>query len=194
MVARIPACPAMSEELGGRLGGLSDQALSPDAADAVRHLGADVRAAARRSGQHRRHPVQRRRHDQSGRQGADREGARPRSADPGAIRPVDRRAAAGRSRLFLRLREADLAGNPAAPADQREARRHGARFRGPVRHSARRHLGGAAEHAARLRAARDQPLRAVAAVVLARPADPDGVRALFRLDPDLHHAARDAVG
>ena len=82
----------------------------------------------------------------------------------------------------------------AAPADQRQARRHGARFRDPVRHPARRHLGGAAEHAARLRAARGQPQRAVAAVVLARPADPDGVRALFRLDPDLHHAARRRCG
>ena len=40
---------------------------------------------------------------------------------------VDRRPAARRSRLFLRLREADAAGDPAAPADQRQARRHGAR-------------------------------------------------------------------
>ena len=47
-------------------------------------------------------------------------------------------------------------------------------------------LGGAPEHAARLCAARGQPQRPLAAVVLARPADPDGVRALFRLDPDLH--------
>ena len=39
---------------------------------------------------------------------------------------------------------------------------------------------------ARLRAARRQSQRPVAALVLARPADPDGVRALVRLDPDLH--------
>jgi peptide/nickel transport system permease protein len=66
--------------------------------------------------------------------------------------------------------------------------------RGAVRHSARRDLGGAAEHGARLRAARGESERPVAAVVLARAADPDGVRALFRLDPDLHDAAQDAVG
>ena len=76
--------------------------------------------------------------------------------------------AARRSRLLLRVREARPAGDRAAPADQREACRHGARLRDPVRHSARRHLGGAAEHAARLRAARGQPQRPVAAVVLAR--------------------------
>ena len=48
---------------------------------------------------------------------------------------------------------------------------------------------GAPEHGARLRAAGDQPERPVAAVVLARAADPDGVRALVRLDPDLQEHA-----
>ena len=44
---------------------------------------------------------------------------------------------------------------------------------------------GAAEHLARLRAAGDKSERPVAALVLAGAADPDGVRALVRLDPDL---------
>ena len=168
-----------TNQRGGTLGRLSGPALSPDAADAVRHLGADLHAAAHRARQHRRHPVFLRRHDQSGRQGADREGARPRPAHRHPVRAVDRRPAPRRSRLFLHLRKADPAGDRAAPADQRQARRHGARLRGAVRHSARRDLGGAAEHAARLCAARGQPQRAVAAVVLARPADPDGVVQYF---------------
>ena len=42
---------------------------------------------------------------------------------------------------------------------------------------------------ARLRLAGGQPERAVDAGVLARAADPDGVRALFRHDPDLHRSA-----
>ena len=62
-----------------------------------------------------------------------------------------------------------------------------------VRRAARRDQRGQAELQARLCLAGDQPERAVDAVLLARPADPDGVRAIFRHDPDLHRpAARDS--
>ena len=130
------------------LGRLSDQALSPDAADAVRHLGAGVRAAAHRARQHRRHPVQRRRHDQSGRQGS-----RSRSSS----------ASTCRSTCNTRTGSADccraISAIPTSPRSRRcdeilprlpiSAKLAGLALalRGPVRHSARRDLGGAAEHA-----------------------------------------------
>jgi hypothetical protein len=60
----------------------------------------------------------------------------------------------------------------------------------PVRGSARRDQCGAAEHNARLCAAGGQPQRPVIAIVLAGPADPDGLRALDRVDPDLQEHAR----
>ena len=53
------------------------------------------------------------------------------------------------------------------------------------RHSARRHQRGQTGHPARLRPARRQPERPVAALVLARPVDPDGVRLPVRIDADL---------
>ena len=48
-----------------------------------------------------------------------------------------------------------------------------------------------AGHAARLRAARGQPERPVAALVLARPADPDGVGGDVRPDADLQSQSAD---
>ena len=78
---------ARSSERGRKpLGSLSGSALWHDAADAVRHLGDHLRAAAADAGQHRRHPVRRRRHRRSGRQGADRGRARARQADRRAVR------------------------------------------------------------------------------------------------------------
>ena len=137
-----------------RRGVLSDQALSPDGADAVRHLDliftllrivpgniADILFSS--AGMI--NPADKAQIEK----------------DLGLDQPIVIQYAQWisglfqrRSRLLLHLREADLCGDRAAPADQRQARRHGARLRGPVRHSARRDLGGAAEHAARLRAAR----------------------------------------
>ncbi len=99
------------------------------------------------------------------------------------------RAGARRSRLFLRLGEAGAAGDRAAHPDHRQARRARARVLDAVRRAARRHQRGAAELGARLCAARGQPERTVDAVVLARAADPDGLRRLVRLDPDLHRPA-----
>ena len=61
----------------------------------------------------------------------------------------------------------------------------GAAVLGRDRHSARRHQRGEAGHPARLCAARRQPERPVAAVVLARPADPDGVGRDVRDHADL---------
>ena len=63
-----------------------------------------------------------------------------------------------------------------------------------VRRAARRDQRGQAEHRPRLCVAGDQPERAVDAGVLARAADPDGVRALFRHDPDLHRRAEELLG
>ena len=103
-------------------------------------------------------------------------GTRPRSADRRAIPALDRRSAARRSRLFLCVREAGARRDPAAHSDHRAARRPGAAVFNLDRRSARRHQRGAAELPARLCAARRQPERPVAAGVLARPADPDGVR------------------
>ena len=53
------------------------------------------------------------------------------------------------------------------------------------RHSARRHQRGQAGHAARLCPARRQPQRPVAALVLARPFDPDGIGRAVRDHADL---------
>ena len=122
-------------------------------------------------------------------EGQDRARARPRPADRRAVRPVDRRPGARRSRLRLRLGAAGDRGDRAAHPDQRQAGRHGAVLRRHDRRAARRHQRGAAEHAARLLPARAQSQRPVAAVVLARPAGADGVRQLVRLDPDLQQRA-----
>ena len=164
--------------------------LAPDARDPVRDLGHHLRAAAHRARQHRRHPVRRRRLRRSRRQGQSGEGARPRPADRRAVFALDRRPAARRSRLFLRLGEAGAAGDPAAHSDHRAARRARAAVLGLDRHSARRHQRGQSGHPARLRAARGQPQRAVAALVLARPADPDGVGVAVRRDADLQSRTR----
>ena len=102
---------------------------------------------------------------------------------------VDRRPAAGRSRHVLPDRAAGDPRDRAAHPDHRQARRPGAVLRGADRGAARRHQRGQAEHAARLHLARDQPVRAVDAGILAGLADPDGVRRLFRHDPDLHRRA-----
>ena len=81
--------------------------------------------------------------------------------------------------------------DPAAHSGHGQAGGAGAVLLRPVRRAARRDQRGAAEHAARLRAAGRQPQRAVAALVLARAADPDGVRAVVRLDSDLpEHAGQ----
>ena len=162
---------------------LSDPALRPDAADAVRHLGGDLRAAAARARQHRRHPVRRGRHDRT----------RPRrrkiEKELGLDQPIvvqyvalDRRAGctaisaiptSRRSRRWTRSCRASR--SPRSLPAWRSS--FAVLFGVPlgvisaVRQNTR----------ARLRAARGQPQRAVDAVVLARAADPDGVRALFRL-------------
>ena len=107
-------------------------------------------------------------------------GTRARSADRRAIPALDRRAAARRPRLFLCVREARARRDPAAHSDHRAARRPGAAVLGLDRRSARRDQRGQSGLAARLRAARRQPERPVAAGVLARPADPDGVGRVVR--------------
>ena len=58
-------------------------------------------------------------------------------------------------------------------------------FSASDRHSPRGHQRGQAGHAARLFPARGQPQRAVAARVLARPSDPDGVGLAVRHHADL---------
>ena len=90
---------------------------------------------------------------------------------------LDRRAGARRSRLFLRLGEAGARrrsrrASRSPPSSPGLALAFSILFGVPLGV----HQRGAAEHAARLRVARGQPERAVDAVVLARPADPDGVR------------------
>ena len=120
----------------------------------------------------------------------DRAPARPRSADRRPVRQLDRRPDARRSGLRLRVGEAGDRRDPAAHSGHRQAGRAGAGLLRAVRRAARRHQRGAPEHGARLCAARDQPERPVAAVVLARAADPDGVRPLVRLDPDLQEHPR----
>ena len=106
----------------------------------------------------------------------------PRPADHRAVRPVDRRPVARRSRLRLCLGAAGHRGDRAAHPDQRQARRHGAVLCRPYRRAVRRHQRGAAEHAARLLPARAQSQRPVVALVLARPAGADGGRPLVRHD------------
>ena len=65
----------------------------------------------------------------------------------------------------------------------------GAVLLGDPGRAVRRHQRGAPEHDARLFPARAQSQRPVAALLLARPAGADGVRALVRHDPDLHQRA-----
>ena len=163
--------------MGGETGHLSDQALPPDAADAVRHFRADLRDAAAGARQHRRHPVRRRRHDRPGREGQARARARPRPADRRAVRRTG--SAAWRTAIS------------AIPTSRRSRRSQEILPRIPITAK----LAGLAlsfavlfgvplgvisavrqNTRARLCAARRQPERAVDAVVLARPADPDGVR------------------
>ena len=96
--------------------------------------------------------------------------------------------------LRLRLGEAGAGRDPAAHPDHRQARRAGAVLLRRARRAARRHQRGPPEHPARLRPAGHQPERTVAALVLARPADPHGLRAVPRLDPDLHRPGRRASG
>ena len=107
---------------------------------------------------------------------------------------LDRRSAHGDLGYSYVSEKPALARNPAAHPDHRQARRAGAAVLGAVRRAARRDQRGQAEHRARLCAARGQPQRPVDAVVLARPADPDGLRALFRHHPDLHRRRRKRSG
>ena len=116
-------------------------------------------------------------------------GLRP--ADRRAVSALDRRPAARRPRLFLCVGEAGVAGNPAADSDHRAARRAGAAVLGLDRHSLGRHQRGPSGHQARLCPAHRQPERAVAALVLARPADPDGVGFAVRIDADLQPQSKD---
>ena len=178
----------------GARGSLSRPPLPADAAHAVRHVGADLRHAAAGARQHHRHPVRLGGHRQSGGQEEDRAGARARPADRRAVRHLDRRPDARRSRLRLRLGEAGHRRDPAAHPGHGQARRPGAVLLRADRRAARRDQRGAPEHDARLCAARDQLERPVAALVLAGPADPDGVRALVRLDPDLQELDRQYLG
>ena len=101
----------------------------------------------------------------------------------GAVSALDQRLPARRFRLFLCLGEAGAPGDPAADPDHRAARRPGAVVLGLDRHSAGRHQRGEAGNAARLRVARGQPQRLVAALVLARPADPHRSVAMFNQMP-----------
>ena len=75
-----------------------------------------------------------------------------------------------------------------------QARRHGAAVLGLIGVPLGVISAVQAEHAARLCAARGQPERPVAAVVLARPADPDGVRALFGTMPIYNRTRRPGRG
>ena len=180
------AAHAKSGETDGLL---SRPTLPADGAHPVRDVDPDLRHAAPGAGQHRRHPGRCRGHRRPQGEGQDRQGARARPADHRAVRPVDRRADARRSRLRLRLGAAGDRGDRAAHPDQRQAAPDGAVLLGDPRRAVRRDQRGAAEHDARLFPARPQSQRAVAAVLLARPAGPDGVRALVRHDPDLHQRA-----
>src|SRR4051812_3063242 len=110
-----------------------------DARDPDRDLDHHLRATARRSRQHRRHPVRRRRLRRSHRQGQSRKGTRPQPADLPAIFELDRRPAAWRPRLFLRLGKAGAAGDTATHSDHRAAGGAGAAVLRLDRHSARRH-------------------------------------------------------
>ena len=157
----------------------------PDARDARRDFDRHLLPAAHRARQHRRYPVCRGRLCRPRRQGQSAARARHRSADGGAISALDQRAVARRPRLFLRLREAGAGRNPAADSDHRAARGAGAVVLRLGRHSPRGHQRGPSGIAARLFPARGQPLRTVAAIVLARPSDPDGVGFAVRQHPDL---------
>ena len=125
------------------------------------------------------------------RQGQSGKGTRPQSADLAAISELDRRAAARRSRLFLRVGKAGAAGDIAAHSDHRAAGGAGAVVLRLDRHSARRHQRRASGIEARLYLAHRQPERPVAAFVLARPADPDGVGLAVRQHADLQSESED---
>ena len=116
--------------------------------------------------------------------------ARPRPADRHPVRQLDRRPGARRPRLRLRLGKARHRGDPAAHPGHGQARSAGAGLLDAVRRAARRGERGAPEYGARLCAAGRESERAIAAVLLARPAHPDGVRALVRLDSDLQEQHR----
>ncbi len=101
--------------------------------------------------------------------------------------------AARRPRLFLRLGKAGAGRDPAADPDHGAAGGAGADILRLDRHSARRDQRGAPGHAARLCPAPGQPQRIVAALVLARPADPDGVGIAVRHHADLQSQSEDLV-
>ncbi len=127
----------------------------------------------------------------SRRQGQSGTRSRARPADRRAVSALDRRPAARRPRLFLCLREAGAGRDPAANSDHGAAGRPGAAVLRLDRHSARRHQRGAPGHPAGLCPAHRQPQRPVAAVVLARPVDPDGVGVAVRDHADLQSQSQD---
>ena len=163
-------------------------------ADAVRHVGPDLRHAAAGAGQHRRHPLRFRRLRQPGAEGEDR-AAELGLDQPIAVQYVNWIGGLLRGDLGYSYVSEKPALEEILPRIPVTAKLAGAGavfsmlFGVPlgvisaVRQNTR----------ARLRAARDQPERPVAAVVLARAAHPDGVRALVRLDPDLHEHAREPL-
>ena len=172
-----------------RDGQLPDAPFGADAADAVRDVDPDLHRDAAGARQHRRYPGRLRRHRRSEAEAEDRERARPRPAAGRSVLAVDLRPAAGRSRLCLCQRTAGDRGDRAAHSGDRQARGAGADLLGADRPAARRHQRGPAQHVARLSDARAQSERAVDAVVLARAAGADGVRAGVRMDSDLQPPA-----
>ena len=103
--AAAPARPGAVNRRAAR-GSLSGTPLPADAADAVRHVGADLRDAAAGAGQYHRHHLRLGGLRESGPEGQDRAAARPRPADRHAVRHLDLGPGARRPGLRLRVGEA----------------------------------------------------------------------------------------
>ena len=175
---------------GGHGGELSDQALLFDAPDAVRDLGAGLRDAAHGARQHRGHPVRCRRHDRPGRQGqagqrtrvsTSRSSCNTRNGSAACCTAISAIPTCRRSRRWRRSCRASRS-PPSWP---------GWRCCSAICIGVPLGVISAVKQNSWLDyvLAGGQPERAVDAGLLARPVDPDGVRAIFRHHSDLYRSA-----
>jgi hypothetical protein len=160
---------------------------------AVRHVGRHLPPPAPGARQRGRHPLLDGRLRESQREAGDHARAGPRPAGVAAVRGLARAGRRRRSRQVLSLRRPGLAGGQAAPPGHDRAG-HPVADRGRAAGGADgRAQRGSPGHDAGLRAPRDQPGRALHAVVLARHGDHPRAGGVAPVDPadDLRLANRE---